>query len=159
MRPVPLQELRTRVASLRTAALLAAGALGLAACASSAPATGSSQPVPSTSEVVPFAAALRTVPSPDPRVGLRAGLFDAEEAIWNLRTQPISSAGRPSSISLLTMRGCQEGRPLKSRMRAQTFSIGASMTEETVIVGMARPCDDPGQDSLTTRDASAYRSV
>ena len=24
-------------------------------------------------------------PSPDPRVGLRAGLFDAEEAIWNLR--------------------------------------------------------------------------
>src|SRR5690606_23425915 len=74
MRPVPLQELRTRVASLHTAALLAAGALGLAACASSAPATGSSQPVPSTSEVVPFAAALRTVPSPDPRVGLRAGL-------------------------------------------------------------------------------------
>lgn len=85
MRPVPLQELRTRVVSLHTAALLAAGALGLAACASSAPATGSSQPVPSTSEVVPFAAALRTVPSPDPRVGLRAGLFDAEEAIWNLR--------------------------------------------------------------------------
>jgi hypothetical protein len=24
-------------------------------------------------------------PSPDPRIGLRAGLFDAEEAIWNLR--------------------------------------------------------------------------
>ena len=24
-------------------------------------------------------------PSPDPRVGLRAGLFDAEEAVWNLR--------------------------------------------------------------------------
>ena len=23
-------------------------------------------------------------PSPDPRVGLGAGLFDAEEAIWNL---------------------------------------------------------------------------
>jgi len=25
------------------------------------------------------------IPSPDPRVGLRAGLFDAEEATWNLR--------------------------------------------------------------------------
>ena len=26
-----------------------------------------------------------TPPSPDPRVGLRAGLFDAAEAMWNLR--------------------------------------------------------------------------
>lgn len=26
-----------------------------------------------------------TAPNPDPRVGLKAGLFDAEEAIWNLR--------------------------------------------------------------------------
>ena len=26
-----------------------------------------------------------TPPSPDPRVGLEAGLFDAEEAVWNLR--------------------------------------------------------------------------
>ncbi|MGD8868903.1 MAG: hypothetical protein PVI01_14840 [Gemmatimonadales bacterium] len=26
-----------------------------------------------------------TAPSPDPRIGLRAGLFDAEEAAWNLR--------------------------------------------------------------------------
>ena len=25
-----------------------------------------------------------TPPSPDPRVGLRAGLFDAEEAAWNM---------------------------------------------------------------------------
>ena len=28
--------------------------------------------------------AAETAPSPDPRVGLGAGLFDAEEAIWNL---------------------------------------------------------------------------
>jgi hypothetical protein len=27
-----------------------------------------------------------SAPTPDPRVGLGAGLFDAEEAIWNLRT-------------------------------------------------------------------------
>ncbi len=37
-------------------------------------------------------AALATKPSPDPRVGLRAGMFDAAEAVWNLRvlskTQP-----------------------------------------------------------------------
>jgi hypothetical protein len=33
-------------------------------------------------EVAPLAEAV--VPSPDPRVGLDAGLFDAEEALWNL---------------------------------------------------------------------------
>jgi len=31
-------------------------------------------------------AAAATAPTPDPRVGLDAGLFDAEEAVWNLRT-------------------------------------------------------------------------
>ena len=45
------------------------------------------------------------------------------------------SASLPSSIWLSTMRGCQPGRPLKSRMRAQTFSTGASMTLEMVTVG------------------------
>jgi len=85
MRPVPLQELRTRTVPLRAGALLAAVAMSLAACASSAPSAGSGQPAPQTSDVMPFARALQTVPSPDPRVGLGAGLFDAEEAIWNLR--------------------------------------------------------------------------
>ena len=33
-------------------------------------------------EVAPLAEAV--VPTPDPRVGLDAGLFDAEEAVWNL---------------------------------------------------------------------------
>ena len=41
-----------------------------------------------TSSIAP-STALRpltvTPPSPDPRVGLDAGLFDAEEAAWNLR--------------------------------------------------------------------------
>jgi LVIVD repeat len=52
---------------------------------------------PETSpEAIPPATAVRpltvTPPSPDPRVGLGAGLFDAEEAVWNLnvlsRTAP-----------------------------------------------------------------------
>ena len=34
-----------------------------------------------------------TNPSPDPRVGLRAGLYDAQEAVWNLR---VRSESRPS---------------------------------------------------------------
>jgi hypothetical protein len=57
---------------------LLAAMLGVAACASS--------------PVVPGDAATRsttvgsqTAPDPDPRVGLGAGLFDAEEAVWNLR--------------------------------------------------------------------------
>ena len=33
-------------------------------------------------EVAPLKEAM--VPTPDPRVGLGAGLFDAEEAVWNL---------------------------------------------------------------------------
>jgi hypothetical protein len=34
-----------------------------------------------------------TNPNPDPRVGLRAGLYDAQEAVWNLR---VLSENRPS---------------------------------------------------------------
>jgi len=54
--------------------LLIAGVLGLGALAC-APAT-----TPTQAAVAPVAAA----PSPDPRVGLGAGLFDAETAVWNL---------------------------------------------------------------------------
>ena len=64
--------------------------LATAGCASS-PATGSAgsaafSPAPNMSA---------SAPSPDPRVGLRAGWFDAGEAAWNLRllsTTPPSSA-------------------------------------------------------------------
>jgi hypothetical protein len=49
----------------------------LAACA---PAT-TQAPTPSSTS----ARASTTAPSPDPRIGLRAGLMDAEEAVWNLR--------------------------------------------------------------------------
>jgi len=59
---------------------LAAGLLGLSGCSSyGAPATGGTEPVASQS-----AMAMPAPPSPDPRIGLRPGLFDAEEAAWNL---------------------------------------------------------------------------
>ena len=50
------------------------------ACASSS----SSAPAPSPATVPPAGVASGP-PSPDPRVGLRAGLHDAAEAAWNLR--------------------------------------------------------------------------
>jgi len=55
---------------------LAAGLLGLSGCAS--PASQAAAPAPAP--VVTGA-----VPGPDSRVGLRAGLWDAQEAVWNLR--------------------------------------------------------------------------
>ncbi|MGH7500564.1 MAG: LVIVD repeat-containing protein [Longimicrobiales bacterium] len=66
-----------------------AGALVLsAACASSMPspgepASGTAASPQNTAPVRPIAEA--AAPSPDPRIGLRAGLTDAEEALWNLR--------------------------------------------------------------------------
>ncbi len=62
---------------------LAAGLVALAGCAG-----GSSMPEAATSGMTPAMTPqpLRvTAPSPDPRVGLGAGLFDAEDAVWNLR--------------------------------------------------------------------------
>ena len=62
-------------AQLGTLALMS-GLLGAAACAPSTSTSGMGAPVP---------AASATVAAADPRVGLRAGLLDAEEAVWNLR--------------------------------------------------------------------------
>ncbi len=59
--------------------LLAAALLGAAACAPSMATSGPAAPAP-TSTSAPASASIT-----DPRVGLRAGLFDAEEAVWNLR--------------------------------------------------------------------------
>ncbi len=57
---------------------LAAGLLTMAACAHSTSTSGAdgASPKPNMST---------TAPSPDPRVGLRAGKMDAAEAVWNLR--------------------------------------------------------------------------
>jgi hypothetical protein len=47
-----------------------------------------------------------------------------------LRTQPILSEGMPCSMRESATNGVQLGRPLKSRMRDQTASAGASRTLE-----------------------------
>lgn len=60
-----------------TAMPLLVGLLASAGCASSG---GSAGTAPR-----PMAAADRAAPSPDPRIGLRAGVFDAGEASWNMR--------------------------------------------------------------------------
>ena len=54
-----------------------AALLGLAACAPPAMAPAETPPMSMPEMAGP--------PSPDPRIGLGAGLFDAEEAAWNLR--------------------------------------------------------------------------
>jgi hypothetical protein len=68
--------------SRTAAALLAAGLLLSSACASSTPKSS-------------------LAPSPDPRVGLRAGWYDAAEAIWNLevvsKTPPSEKFTNPST--------------------------------------------------------------
>jgi hypothetical protein len=62
---------------------LAAGLLSVAAC---------THPGTSMSTASPVSGMSTAAPSPDPRVGLRAGKTDAAEAVWNLRvlsrTQP-----------------------------------------------------------------------
>ena len=75
--------------------VLAVGLVALAGCAgqSATPETGVSvaAAAPSTSPQP-----LRvTPPSPDPRVGLRAGLFDAAEATWNLRVVSSTPPAEP----------------------------------------------------------------
>lgn len=57
---------------------LAAG-LALSGCASYSNPSEMTAPTPERTR------AMAMPPTPDPRIGLRAGLFDAEEAIWNLR--------------------------------------------------------------------------
>ncbi len=65
--------LSPRSGPLRTAIILAP----LAALAACAPATrGATAPTPMGSAAAP---------SPDPRIGLKAGLFNAEQAAWNLK--------------------------------------------------------------------------
>lgn len=54
--------------------------IGLSGCASSG---NQSTDVPAVSNLTPITEL--SIPDPDPRVGLGAGVFDAEETIWNLR--------------------------------------------------------------------------
>ncbi|HET9984294.1 MAG TPA: hypothetical protein VFQ38_11930 [Longimicrobiales bacterium] len=76
--PTPCHPL-ARPASGRLRLLpLAIALLGAAACASASGGSGAATPTPG-------GAASKGAPSPDPRIGLRAGLMDAQEAVWNLR--------------------------------------------------------------------------
>jgi hypothetical protein len=69
--------------SLRLSLLLAAALATVDACARSSSSTTSTSPAPAASTAGP-AITIRP-PSPDPRVGLRAGRNDAAEALWNMR--------------------------------------------------------------------------
>ncbi|HET9603577.1 MAG TPA: hypothetical protein VFO96_04755, partial [Gemmatimonadales bacterium] len=63
------------------AASLTAGLVVLAACSQSTSSSYSATPSPSSGGGANMSAA---APKPDPRVGLKAGLHDAGEAVWNL---------------------------------------------------------------------------
>ncbi|MBK9693550.1 MAG: hypothetical protein IPO73_18010 [Gemmatimonadetes bacterium] len=73
------------------AALAALGLVVLSACASSTAGPAGAGPAPR---------AMMGPPSPDPRVGLRAGLFDAQQAAWNLRL--VSTTPSPGPFAGVT---------------------------------------------------------
>ena len=69
-------------AKARSAAVASMAALGVAACARSTVATTSAGSIGPT----PMGSPMSTMPpSPDPRIGLKAGRFDAGTASWNIR--------------------------------------------------------------------------
>ena len=71
--------------------LLPALLLGAFACSSAA--TVPATPPPPAPDVAPLSEA--RPPSPDPRVGLGGGLYDAEQAIWNLRLVSTTPSPEP----------------------------------------------------------------
>jgi hypothetical protein len=73
--------------------LPAVGAAFVVGCAGSTSSSGPDGPAP-------VGGASARAPSPDPRVGLRAGLTDAGEAIWNLRV--ISETPPPAQFAGVT---------------------------------------------------------
>jgi len=80
---------------------LALGALLLSACARSTASSDAGAPTPAGGMST-------TAPSPDPRVGLRAGLMDAAEASWNMRVlskTPPTEQFAPSTSSDLAFTG------------------------------------------------------
>ncbi|GIV58142.1 MAG: hypothetical protein KatS3mg042_1055 [Rhodothermaceae bacterium] len=80
----------------RFVSLLVAALLGLSACAPRPVSQPAEAPPAPTASAMPSPSAMPAPPSPDPRVGLGAGLFDAEEAIWNLRK--LSSTPPPEAF-------------------------------------------------------------
>ena len=78
LRPYPL----VRVTLRRSSPTLATAFLVLSGCASG-PVSSDTPPPPGSAGLARIVAA--TAPTPDPRPTLGTGLFDAEQAIWNLR--------------------------------------------------------------------------
>ncbi len=76
------------------AASLATGLLLASACSQSTSSSYSTSPAPSSSSASSNMA--MSAPSPDPRVGLKAGLQDAEEASWNLTV--VSQTPKPDGF-------------------------------------------------------------
>jgi hypothetical protein len=79
-------------------ARLAIASAIVGACTSAS--TGSMSSSPGASRTPDMSAPLVTAPSPDPRVGLKAGLQDAGEAIWNIRK--ISHTPSPQGFAGIT---------------------------------------------------------
>ena len=86
--------LRRRTAAQRASFPLAIGLLVATACASSTSSTAGPSPAPTRAAVIPAPSPAAAAPRPDPRVGLRAGLLDAGEAVWNLRVVSKTPAAR-----------------------------------------------------------------
>ena len=77
------------MSSVRFPLLLpAAGLAFLVGCAGSTSSSGPGGPAPAGGQSA-------SAPSPDPRVGLRGGLTDAEEAVWNLRVVSETPTPKP----------------------------------------------------------------
>jgi len=68
------------------------GALTVAACASYSSGDGEAA---ATASYEPASAATAGPPDPDPRIGLAGGLWEAEEAIWNLRLVSTTPSPEP----------------------------------------------------------------
>ncbi len=86
------QPRRTRTSPLLSLSL-AVGLVSVAACAPSATTPAGTAPSPMGNMST-------AAPSPDPRIGLRAGLMDAEEAVWNLRV--LSKTAPPPQFAGVT---------------------------------------------------------
>ena len=82
-----------RLASLAPPALAASLVLAVAACAPTAPTSPDGSRTAAMQRAVVLPA---PQPAPNTRVGLGAGLFDAEEAVWNLRK--VSSTAPPAAF-------------------------------------------------------------
>src|SRR5579883_1893663 len=91
------EDFSMRFVIVRRAATLvtSAGLLSAAACAHSGQSSAGGAPAPAASMAT-------TPPSPDPRVGLKAGLWDAGQAAWNVR---LVSTNRPSEKFLTSAQG------------------------------------------------------